>query len=53
MFKDTQGYQQSPVEQYFNPKKVYCNFIIELVNENLNGRSKFDNDVEITTLLQL
>ena len=37
----------------FHPKKVYCNFIIELVNENLNGRSKFDNDVEITTLLQL
>ena len=21
----------------FNPKKIYCNFIIELVNEGLNG----------------
>lgn len=37
----------------FNPKKVYANFIIELVNENLNGREKFDKDVEISSLLQL
>ena len=37
----------------FNPKKVYANFIIELVNENLNGRQKFDKDVEISSLLQL
>lgn len=37
----------------FHPKKVYANFIIELVNENLNGREKFDEDVEVSTLLQL
>ncbi len=37
----------------FNPKKVYCNFLIELVNENLNGRERFDDDIEITTLLEI
>jgi len=37
----------------FNPKKIYINFIIELVNEGLNGREAFDKDVEITTLLQV
>lgn len=37
----------------FKPKKVYCNFIIELVNENLNGRAAFDDDIEVTTLLQV
>lgn len=37
----------------FSPKKVYCNFTIELVNENLNGRDIFDKDIEISTLLQL
>lgn len=37
----------------FNPKKVYCNFIIELINEGLNGRNAFDSDVEVTTLLQV
>ncbi len=37
----------------FNPKKVYCNFIIELVNENLNGREHFDDDIEITSLLKI
>lgn len=37
----------------FNPKKVYCNFIIELVNENMNGRDVFDKDVEVTTLMQV
>lgn len=37
----------------FNPKKVYCNFIIELINEGLNGRDAFDSDVEVTTLLQV
>lgn len=37
----------------FNPRKIYCNFIIELVNENLNGRDKFDKDVEITSLLSI
>jgi adenine phosphoribosyltransferase len=37
----------------FHPKKVYANFIIELVNENFEGRNSFDPDVEVTTLLQL
>lgn len=37
----------------FNPKKVYCNFIIELVNEGLNGRDAFDNDIEVTSLIQV
>ena len=37
----------------FKPKKVYANFIIELVNENFEGRNSFDPDVEVTTLLQL
>lgn len=37
----------------FNPKKVYCNFIIELINENLNGREHFDDDIEITSLLEI
>jgi adenine phosphoribosyltransferase len=37
----------------FNPKKIYCNFIIELVNEGLNGRQAFDDDVEITSLIQI
>ena len=37
----------------FHPKKVYANFIIELVNENFIGRKIFDEDVEVSTLLQL
>ncbi len=37
----------------FNPKKVYCNFIIELVNEGLNGRNAFDDDIEVTSLIQV
>lgn len=37
----------------FHPKKIYCNFIIELVNENLNGRAAFDDDIEITSLLKV
>lgn len=37
----------------FNPKKVYCNFIIELVNECLNGRDAFDDDIEVTSLIQV
>ena len=37
----------------FNPKKIYCNFIIELINEGLNGRDAFDKDLEITSLLKL
>ena len=37
----------------FNPKKVYANFIIELVNEGLNGREGFDEDIEITSLIKI
>ena len=37
----------------FHPKKVYCNFIIELVNEGLNGREGFDEDIEITPLIKI
>lgn len=37
----------------FHPKKVYCNFIIELVNENMNGRDVFDDDIEVTSLIQI
>lgn len=37
----------------FNPKKIYVNFLIELVNEGLNGRDAFDDDVEVTSLLQV
>ncbi len=37
----------------FNPKKIYINFIIELVNEGLDGRKRFDKDTEITALLEV
>lgn len=37
----------------FHPKKVYCNFIIEIVNEGLNGREGFDEDIEITSLIKI
>ena len=37
----------------FHPKKVYCNFIIELVNEGLNGREGFDEDIEIASLIKI
>lgn len=37
----------------FHPKKIYCNFIIELINEGLNGRQHFDDDIEISTLIQI
>ena len=37
----------------FHPKKVYCNFIIELINEGLNGREGFDYDIEITSLIKI
>ena len=37
----------------FHPKKIYCNFIIELVNENMHGRDVFDKDVEVSSLLQV
>lgn len=37
----------------FNPKKIYVNFLIELVNENLNGRNIFDKGTDIRTLIQV
>ena len=32
----------------FHPKKVYCNFIIELQSEFPNARDIFDDDIEVT-----
>ncbi|MBR5084638.1 MAG: adenine phosphoribosyltransferase [Prevotella sp.] len=37
----------------FNPKKIYMNFVIELINEGLDGRKPFGDEVEITSLLQV
>ena len=37
----------------FNPKKVYVNFLIELVNEGFEGRYLFDKDIEVTSLLKV
>ena len=37
----------------FHPKKEYYNFIIELINEGLNGREGFDDDIEITSLIKI
>ena len=37
----------------FHPKKTYMNFIIELVNEGLDGRKTIGEDIEITTLMQV
>ena len=37
----------------FHPKKTYMNFLIELVNEGLNGREAFGDSIEITTLLEV
>ena len=36
--------------QYFHPKKVYMNFIIEITDEGLHGRDLF-KDIDLTTLL--
>lgn len=36
----------------FHPKKIYCNFIIELGSEFPHAREIFDKDVEITSLLK-
>lgn len=35
----------------FNPKKIYCNFLIELNEEFPHARDAFAKDVEITSLL--
>ena len=37
----------------FHPQKTYMNFIIELVNEGLDGRKTIGEDIEITTLMQV
>lgn len=37
----------------FGVKKIYANFIIELVNEELDGREELDDDVEVTSLLKI
>lgn len=37
----------------FNPKKIYCNFILELKSEFPETRDLFDKDVEISSLLEL
>ena len=36
----------------FHPKKIYCNFIIELNSEFPKSRELFDQDIEITSLLK-
>lgn len=36
----------------FCPKKIYCNFIIELHEEFPNSREIFDKDIEVTSLLK-
>ncbi len=36
----------------FKPKRIYCNFIIELLSEFPNARDIFDKDIEVTSLLQ-
>lgn len=36
----------------FHPKQIYCNFIMELESEFPETRSKFDKDIEITSLLK-
>ena len=35
----------------FNPKKIYVNFIMELLIEGLSGRDVFGEETEITTLM--
>ncbi len=36
----------------FKPKKIYCNFIIELNSEFPHAREIFGEDIEVTSLLQ-
>ena len=36
----------------FSPKNIYVNFIIEITDEGLNGRSVFNPETEITTLIR-
>lgn len=37
----------------FHPKKIYCNFILELSEEFPTARDIFDKDIEVTSLLHL
>lgn len=37
--------------KHFNPKKIYVNFIIEILDEGLHGRDEFDGLCEVTTLI--
>ncbi|MCF0191896.1 MAG: adenine phosphoribosyltransferase [Prevotella sp.] len=37
----------------FNPKKIYVNFLIEITDEGLDGRSAFEEGTDIRTLLKL
>ncbi len=36
---------------HFHPKKVYMNFIIEITDEGLHGRTYLEKDVDVTTLM--
>jgi len=36
----------------FHPKRIYCNFIMELATEFPETRDSFDKDIEITSLLK-
>ena len=36
----------------FYPKKIYCNFIIELESEFPNARKEFGDDIEVSSLLK-
>ena len=36
--------------EYFHPKKIYMNFIIEITDEGLHGRDLF-KDIDLTTLM--
>lgn len=37
--------------KHFNPKKIYVNFIIEILDEGLHGRDEFNGLCEVTTLI--
>lgn len=39
--------------QKFHPQRTYINFIIELTGEGLSGRTAFDQNTEITTLIRI
>jgi adenine phosphoribosyltransferase len=39
--------------KHFNPKQIYINFIIEILDEGLHGRDEFDGLCEVTTLMTI